>query len=47
MAPQAFAPDAVVYEVTESVRAGMVTGFKSSKATLTGAVAAGTVLCPT
>jgi hypothetical protein len=39
--------DAVVYEVTESVRVGKGGGFKSSKATLTGAVAAGTALCPT
>jgi hypothetical protein len=39
VAPQAFAADAVVYEVTE--------GVQSSKATLTGAVAAGTALCPT
>jgi hypothetical protein len=43
----AFAADAVIYEVTESVRVGKGGGFKSSKATLTGAVAAGTALCPT
>ena len=42
----AFALDAVIYEVTESVRVGKG-GFKSSNATLTGAIAAGTALCPT
>jgi hypothetical protein len=41
------AADAVIYEVTESVRVGKTKGFKSSKATLTGAVAVGTALCPT
>jgi hypothetical protein len=41
------AVDAVLYEVTEAVRLGKGGSFKSSKATLAGMAAPGTVLCPT
>jgi hypothetical protein len=41
------AADAVLYEVTEAVRLGKGGSFKSSKATLAGVAAPGTVLCPT
>lgn len=41
------AADAVLYEVTEAVRLGKGGSFKSSKATLAGVAASGTVLCPT
>jgi hypothetical protein len=40
------AADAVLYEVTEAVRLGKGGSFKSSKATLAGVAAPGTVLCP-
>jgi len=44
----AHAADAVLYEVTEAVRVtGKGGAFKSSTATLTGDIAAGTALCPT
>lgn len=44
----AAAVDAVLYEVTEAVKVtGKGGAFKSSTATLTGDVAAGTPLCPT
>jgi len=40
------AVDVVLYEVTEAVRLGKGGSFKSSKATLAGMAAPGTVLCP-
>jgi hypothetical protein len=44
----ALAADAVLYEVTEAVKVTVKGGaFKSSTATLTGDVTAGTALCPT
>ena len=44
----AFAVDAILYEVTEAVKVtGKGGAFKSSTATLTGEIAAGTALCPT
>ena len=44
----ASAVDAILYEVTEAVKVtSKGSSFKSSTATLTGDVAAGTVLCPT
>jgi hypothetical protein len=44
----ASAVDAILYEVTEAVKVtGKGGAFKSSTATLTGEVAAGTALCPT
>jgi hypothetical protein len=41
------AVDAVLYEVTEAVRLGKGGSFKSSKATLAGVAAPGSVVCPT
>ena len=41
------AADVVLYEVTEAVRLGKGGSFKSSKATLAGMAAPGTVICPT
>ena len=44
----AFAVDGLLYEVTEAVKlTGKGGSFKSSTATLTGDIAAGTALCPT
>ena len=44
----AAAVDAILYEVTEAVKVtGKGGAFKSSTATLTGEIAAGTALCPT
>lgn len=40
------AADAVLYEVTEAVRLGKNGSFKSSKATLSGMAAPGTIICP-